>query len=194
MLGDLVLLWQVDTQLQTLPDPRLDTDAWCTYMQANRGRWKNVLRRNWQCYVPDKVQVPVQEAALHPFKCRRCEDRFATEAKRSSHEHRAHKVLSLAGQWAVGRSCCPTCCKQFHASERLAKHFRHNHECLRAVMSFFPSPRVKEDEERQATASRRKEMKQIGRTNEFADLPAWRVSGPSIPRVRALPNEGGRRK
>ena len=80
---------------------------------------------------------------------------------------------------------------QFHAPERLARHFKQQQDCLRSVAAFFPSPNAKEEDERKATSARRKGMKSIGRTNEFADVPAWRVSGPRLPKVRALPIEGG---
>ena len=189
VLSDLEALQKREVKLAALPNPRSDVDAWIAFMQQHRASWKLILRRNYMCYTPETAEAREEVAKVCIFQCRHCEARFDTEAHRASHEHRAHKVLSLAGQWAVGRSCCPACCVQFHAPERLAKHFRYSHECLRAVVSFFHAPKVKEDEEKQATTNRRKLMKSIGRGSEFADFPAWRVSGPCIPKV-SEPHEG----
>ena len=187
VLSDLEALWKREVKLSSMPDPRVNVDAWVKFMQQNRGLWKKILRSNLQCYVGDEPVVPVQVEAICPFQCGHCAERFSSKAKCSSHEHLKHGVLSLAGQWAVGRSTCPACCMQFHAPERLARHFKQQRRCLVAVVAFFPAPNAKEEEEKTATTVRRRGMKSIGRTTEFADVPAWRVSGPRLPVVNPLP-------
>ena len=81
---------------------------------------------------------------------------------------------------------------EFSASERLAVHFRRRPQCLRTVSSFLPAPIVRTEEEVQMAAHRRAEMKNIGRTDRFAEVPAYRLPGPFLPRaIRAQNGENG---
>ena len=159
-------------------------------MQSHRQGWKSILRKHFTHFVPEQHEVQEVVVGVGEFQCRQCELRFRTTAHRASHEWRAHKVMSQAGQWSVNNTMCQACCVEFHASARLAQHFKGRPGCLRAVMAFFPEPCERDEAATQPEVARRKEMKLIGRNDQYADKPSMRVSGACLPAASQLQNGG----
>ena len=182
LLGDLTWMRARSRKCDSLPDPALDQDAWCSFVRAFPGQWKAIVHDAVASHGSAGIRPHVvrNDVLACRTTCYECGQTFVSKAAMATHAYRRHGYQNPARKFSPGTSC-ECCLREFWTRVRLIHHLSCSSKaCLARIMDAVPplAPEVQEELDRQDAAQCR-QSNADGFHVKLALRPSVLLAGPS---------------